>query len=121
MPRTKFASIDEYINSFPQGAVKAKLVEMRQIFRNAAPGAQETISYTIPTFKVDGKYVGYFAGFKDHVSFYPLPRDDEKLIEEMKPYVAGKGTLHFKLEEPLPKDLITKIVKYWVEFRRGKN
>lgn len=117
--RSDFKSIDEYIDTF-SGTVKEKLLEMREIFRKAAPGAEEAISYQIPTFKVNGKYVGYFAGFKDHVSFYPLPRDDEKLIEEMKPYIAGKGTLHFSLDKPLPKELITKLVKYWVALRSDK-
>lgn len=119
MARPTFSTIDEYINSFPEGEVKDKLVEMRAIIAKAAPEAEEAISYAIPTFKLNGKYVGYFAGFKDHVSFYPIPRDDKKLITEMKPYTAGKGTLHFALDKPLPKELITKIVNYWVEYRKG--
>lgn len=118
MARPTFNTIDEYINSFPDGVVKEKLIEIRSIISKAAPEAQETISYAIPTFKVNGKYVGYFAGFKDHVSFYPIPHDDENLSKKMKPYVAGKGTLHFSLDKPLPKELITKLVKYWVEFRK---
>jgi uncharacterized protein YdhG (YjbR/CyaY superfamily) len=117
MARPTFATIDEYINSFPDGTVKEKLYEMRSIIAKAAPEAEEAISYQIPTFKLNGKFVGYFAGFKDHISFYPLPRDDEQLNKEMKPYVAGKGTLHFALDKPLPKDLITKLVRYWVKIR----
>lgn len=119
MPRPTFKSIDHYIDSFEE-PVKSKLEEMREIFRKATPEAEETISYQIPTFKIKGKYVGYFAGFKDHVSFYPTPRGDKILIEEMKPYVAGKGTLHFSLDKPLPKELITKLVKYWVALRAGQ-
>lgn len=117
MAKADFKNIDEYFKTMPK-EVETKLSEMRQIIHNAAPEAKETISYQIPTFKLNGKYVGYFAGFKDHVSFYPIPRDDEKLIREMKPYVAGKGTLHFALDKPLPKELITKVVKYWVGFRK---
>lgn len=76
--RSDFKSVDEYIGTF-SGEVKDKLEEMRSIFREAAPDAEEAISYQIPTFKLNGKYVGYFAGFRDHVSFYPIPRDDEEL------------------------------------------
>jgi uncharacterized protein YdhG (YjbR/CyaY superfamily) len=118
--RSEFKSIDEYIETFT-GEVKSKLEEMRQILRQTAPEAEETISYQIPTFKVNGKYVGYFAGFKDHVSFYPIPRDNEELNKEMEPYVAGKGTLHFSLDKPLPKELITKLVNYWIDLRKGKS
>ncbi len=119
MAKTDFKNIEEYLKTMPVEIVP-KLQEMRQIIHAAAPEAEEAISYQIPTFKLNGKFVGYFAGFKDHISFYPLPKDDEKLLKEMEPYVAGKGTLRFSLDKPLPKVLISKVVKYWVEFRKGQ-
>lgn len=120
MAKTNFKSIDDYIKSVPEQA-KAKLEEIRQLMHEAAPEAEESISYQIPTFKLNGKFVGYFAGYAKHVSLYPIPRDDEELIKEVSPYVAGKGTMHFPIDKPLPKELIIKVVKYWVEFRRGKS
>lgn len=116
MAKTDFKDIDEYISTFPEN-LKAKLEEMRHIIRNAAPEAVEGISYQIPTFKQNGSFVGYFAGFKNHISFYPIPHDNEQLTKEMSPYVAGKGTLRFSLDKPIPASLITKVVKYWVKYR----
>jgi uncharacterized protein YdhG (YjbR/CyaY superfamily) len=106
----KFTSVDAYIESFPEGT-QAKLVELRNLIRELLPEADEVISYNIPTFKIGGKYVVYIAGFKDHVSIYPVFDEDSPLGREMAKYRSGKGTLRFPLTEPLPIKLIAKVVK----------
>jgi uncharacterized protein YdhG (YjbR/CyaY superfamily) len=105
---TRYASVDAYIASFPAD-IQPKLQSVRQAMRSAAPGTQETISYDIPTFTLAGKYVVYFAGWKHHISVYPIPEVDESLEEEIRPYLSGKGTLKFPLDEPLPLDLIGRV------------
>ncbi|MGH8928454.1 MAG: iron chaperone, partial [Acidimicrobiia bacterium] len=105
----RFASIDQYIASFPPD-VQVVLEEVRRSIRRAAPGTEETISYQIPTFTLRGRYVVYFAGWKNHLSVYPIPEVDQKLEQEMSPYRAGKGTLRFPLSEPIPYELIERVV-----------
>lgn len=83
---------------------------MRQTIRGVLPEAEETISYAIPTFKLGGRPVVYFAGYKGHVSVYPIPHD-APLEERMAPYRAGKGTLRFGLGTPLPTELIEAVVR----------
>lgn len=90
----KFETIDEYIATFPPH-VQTILKRVRRTIRKAAPGADEAISYQIPTFKFKGKYVVYFAGWKDHISVSPVPAVDEALEEEISQYRGGKGTLRF--------------------------
>jgi len=104
------ALVDEYIAKFPAD-VQNVLMEVRVTMQAAAPGAEEKISYGIPTFVVDGKYLIYFAGWKKHISIYPVPVGDDAFNEKIAPYVAGKGTLKFPLDEPLPMKLISKMVK----------
>ena len=111
MTRSAPASTDEYIDGFP-AEVQAVLRQMRETIRSAAPDAEETISYQIPTFKLNGTYLVYFAGFKKHVSLYPVPVEHPDFAEEMAVYGSGKGTMKFPLGEPLPIDLITRIVQY---------
>ena len=108
-------SIDEYIAQF-EPDVQEALQEMRALIRAAAPGAEETISYAIPTFDLNGKHLVHFAGWKKHVGFYPVPSAMEAFEEELRPYKAGKGSAQFPLGQPLPADLIRRIV----EFRVGE-
>lgn len=111
MSRAQFQTIDEYINSFPK-EVGEILQTLRQVIKEEVPeGTVEVISYGIPTFKLNGKYVMYFAGFKKHISIYPILHTDEKLRKEIEPYIKGRGTLQFKLDKPLPLPLIRKVVK----------
>jgi uncharacterized protein YdhG (YjbR/CyaY superfamily) len=84
---------------------------VRQTIKAAAPSAGETISYGIPTFTLNGKYLIYFAGWKHHISIYPIPVGDDAFNQEVAPYVSGKGTLKFPIDQPLPLKLISKIVK----------
>jgi uncharacterized protein YdhG (YjbR/CyaY superfamily) len=108
-----FASMDEYIASFPEGTQKV-LEEIRRTIKSVAPDAKEKISYQIAAFELNGKNLIYFAGWKNHVSVYPIPTGDEAFKEEIAGYVDGKGTLKFPLDKPLPIKLIRKIVKYKV-------
>ena len=101
-------TIDDYIGAFPAD-VRTILQEVRARLRSAVPAADEGISYGIPVLTLDGRYLVYFAGWKHHISVYPLPEGDTALNEEMEPYVAGKGTLKFQLADPIPFDLIERV------------
>ena len=103
--------MDEYIGTFPKN-VQVILEKLRQTIRKAAPGSEETISYQIPAFKLQGKYLVYFAAWKNHISLYPVPRGDEAFKKEVSSYQTGKGTVQFPIDKPLPLRLIQKIVKY---------
>ena len=108
--KVTFNSIDEYISTFPEGVQKV-LQELRETIKAAAPDAGETISYGIPTFTLNGKYLIYFAGWKNHIAIYPIPTGTEAFNKQVSKYVEGKGTLKFPIDKPLPMRLITKIVK----------
>ena len=112
-------TIDEYIAGFPK-EVQEILEKIRMTIRKAAPDAEETISYLIPTFTLKGKYLIYFAGYKKHIGVYPVPAGDAELNEELSVYQTGKGTLQFPLDKPIPLDLITKIVKLRVKENLAK-
>jgi uncharacterized protein YdhG (YjbR/CyaY superfamily) len=108
--KSSFASMDDYIATFPED-VQNILKQVRSTIKAAAPKAEETISYEIPTFKLNGKYLIYFAGWKNHISIYPIPAGDAAFRKEVEPYVSGKGTLKFPLDKPIPYQLITQMVK----------
>ena len=114
-----FETVDEYIASFPPD-VREKLESVRAAIRAAVPGTEERISYGIPTFALDGRYVVYFSGWKEHISVYPIPDRDPALERELKPHMAGKGTLKFALAKPLPLDLITRVAARLLEQRKAK-
>lgn len=116
--KEKFTTIDEYIATFPED-VQGVLKKIRQTIRRTVPAAEETISYQIPTFNLDGKYPVYFAGYKNHVSLYPIPSGRE-ILKELAPYKAGKGTVRFPLDEPIPYDLVKKIVAFRLKESRAK-
>lgn len=108
--KSQFTTIDEYIASCPQ-AVRATLQTLRQTIQEEAPDAAETINYQMPTFTYHGNLV-HFAAFKNHIGFYPTPSGIDVLGDEVAQYKAGKGTLQFPLDEPLPVPLIRKIVQF---------
>jgi uncharacterized protein YdhG (YjbR/CyaY superfamily) len=111
MSKKTFASVDEYIAA-QSGAVQLVLRRVRNAIRQAVPRADETISYGIPTYKLDGRAVIYFAGWSEHYSIYPTTsRLSEALGSELAPYEAGKGTLRFALADPVPVRLIARIAK----------
>ena len=108
--KNKINSMDEYIDTFPED-IQILLKQVRQTIKAAAPEAGEKISYGIPTFTLNGKYLIYFAGWKHHISIYPIPRGDDAFNQEVAPYVSGKGTLKFPIDKPMPLKLIAKMVK----------
>jgi len=109
--QAKFGSIDEYIATFPDN-VQEIMQTLRETIKAAAPGAGEKISYNMPTFTLNGKYLVYFAGWKNHIAFYGAPRGNPEIEEDLSPYESGAGTLQFPYNKPIPFDLITKIVKF---------
>jgi uncharacterized protein YdhG (YjbR/CyaY superfamily) len=117
--QTALKTMDEYIAGFPSD-VQQILEKIRMAIRKAAPDAEETISYEIPTFNLKGKYLIYFAAYKKHIGVYPVPAGDAKLNEELSVYRTGKGTLQFPLNKPIPYNLITKIVKLRVKENLAK-
>ena len=114
MATTKPTDIDGYIAGFPKNIQKV-LQQVRTIIKKAAPGAEETISYAIPAFTYKGRILIYFAGFKNHISLYPAPRENEAFKKELSAYKGGKGTVQFPLDKPMPLNLITKIVKFRIK------
>jgi uncharacterized protein YdhG (YjbR/CyaY superfamily) len=106
-------SIDEYIAAFSP-EVRAILERIRLAIAKAAPEAQETISYRIPTFTLSGALV-YFAAFKKHIGFYPPVRGDAGLEKAVAPYAGEKGNLRFPLDQPIPYGLIERIVRLRVK------
>ena len=111
MATTKATTIDEYIAGFPEETQQV-LEQIRSAIQKAAPAAVEKISYAIPAFNLNNHYLVYFAGYKNHVSLYPVPKGDEAFQKEITAYRTGKGTLQFPLNKPLPIKLVTKTVKY---------
>jgi uncharacterized protein YdhG (YjbR/CyaY superfamily) len=112
MAKTDFKSVDEYIAAQPQD-VQGILDRVRGAIRRAVPGAEEMISYQIPTYKLHGDRVLYFAGWKRHYSLYPA---SDQLVEafkdELAPYEIDKGTIRFPLSQPVPLQLIERIAKF---------
>lgn len=111
--KTTATNIDEYIAGFPQ-EIQEILIKLRKTIRDAAPQAQETINYQIPTFTLHGNLV-HFAAFKRHIGFYPTPSGIEKFKESLSAYVSAKGSVQFPLDKPLPFDLIGEIVRFRVQ------
>jgi uncharacterized protein YdhG (YjbR/CyaY superfamily) len=111
--RPTAGSIDEYIAGFPPETQSA-LEEMRALIHATSPDATETISYAMPTFDLNGRHLVHFAGFAKHVGFYPVPSAIEAFKEELSPYKSGKGSAQFPLGQPLPADLIRRIVEFRV-------
>jgi uncharacterized protein YdhG (YjbR/CyaY superfamily) len=105
-------SIDEYIAQFPE-EIQKKLTQMRSIIRTAAPDASEKISYQMPTYFLNKNLV-HFAAFKDHIGFFPTPSAIVAFEAELKKFRTSKGTMQIPLDEKIPVDLITRMVKFRV-------
>ena len=111
--KTTFKDIDEYIAiQIPE--VQILLEQMRQTIKKAAPEAEEVISYNMPAFKYHGMLV-YFAAYKNHIGFYATPTGHSEFEKELSVYKQGKGSVQFPLTQPLPLDLIIRIVKFRVK------
>lgn len=107
----KPVDIDEYISTFPE-ATQIALQQVRDAIQTAAPGAQETISYNMPTFKYANKYLVHFAGYKNHIGFYALATDTPEFAEDFAKFKKSKAAVQFPLNEPMPVDLIMRVIKF---------
>jgi len=110
MSKTNFQTIDEYIAACPE-QTHERLQAIRKMVKELVPDAKEKISYQIACFELKGRNLIHFAGWKKHISLYPVPAGSEAFERQVEPYVDGKGTLKFSLDEPLPIKLIEKIIK----------
>ena len=108
-------SVEDYLATLP-GEQRAALEKLRKTIRAAAPEATETISYQMPAFKQDGRFLVSYAAFKDHCSLYPASYAVmEALGDDLEPYFSGKGTLRFQTDSPIPAQLVEKIVELRLE------
>ena len=118
MNTKQYKNIDEYIAAFPE-EVQETLKKLRQVIKEAAPDAQEVISYGMPAFKQNGILV-YFAAFKNHIGFFPTASGVAAFKKDLSAYEASKGTIRFPLDKPIPFGLVEKIVKFRVQENLNK-
>ncbi|MDD4971677.1 MAG: DUF1801 domain-containing protein [Paludibacter sp.] len=114
----KPTDIDAYIAGFPE-PIQDLLQEIRATIKRTAPEAEEVISYGMPAFRQNGILV-YFAAFKNHIGFYPIPSGIEAFREELSAFKGTKGSVHFPLDKPLPVELIARIVNFRIDENRKK-
>ena len=117
--KTNFTTVDEYIASCPE-ETRGRLQEIRAAVRATVPDAKEKISYQIAAFELNGKGLLSFAGWKNHVSIYPIPSGRDSFKKKIAPYVDGKGTLKFPLDKPLPMQLIQQVIQLHVAANRKR-
>jgi uncharacterized protein YdhG (YjbR/CyaY superfamily) len=120
MMRTTYNNVNEYISTFPK-ETQELLKQIRKTIRQAAPEAEESISYGMPAFKLNGKPLVYFAAFKNHIGFYATPTGHKEFAEELSKYRQGKGSVQFPLNEPMPLDLIERITLFRVKENKSKS
>lgn len=104
-------TVDSYIDQF-DGKIKTRLLQIRGLIRAEAPEAEESISYGMPAYKQAGKPLVYFAGYPHHIGFYATPNGHEAFKKEFSKYKQGKGSVQFPNDQPLPIDLIKRVVRY---------
>jgi uncharacterized protein YdhG (YjbR/CyaY superfamily) len=114
------ANVEAYLRGFP-APVRARLKTLRAAIRKAAPGAEEKISYGMVGYKLFGRPLVYFGGFKDHVGFYAMPVAREKFGKELAKYEGGKGSIRFPHDEPIPAALVARLVKFRALENREKS
>jgi uncharacterized protein YdhG (YjbR/CyaY superfamily) len=107
-------AIDEYIEHFPP-KIREQLEQLRKTIKETVPLSEEVISYGIPTYKMDGKALVHFAGYKNHIGFYATPTGHSEFEEELSKYKQGKGSVQIPTNEPMPLDLIKRIVLFRME------
>lgn len=114
MLTSKPATIDRYIAAFPKD-VQKMMQQIRETIKKTAPEAEEKISYAMPAFTLKGQDLVYFAGYENHIGFYPAPAGVEAFKKDLSGYKTGKASIQFPLDKPMPMGLITKIVKYRIK------
>jgi len=112
-PNSRPGNIDEYIALYPEN-IRKKLNEIRAVIKNVAPDAAEAMKYGIPTFVLSGNLV-HFAGFENHIGFYPAPSGIKAFQKDLKGFKFAKGSVQFPIDEPMPIETITKIVRFRVK------
>ncbi len=105
--------VDHYISAFPP-EVQEKLMQIREIIRKNAPEAVESMAYGMPAYKTNKKPLVYFAGYKKHIGLYATPAGHEQFSKELSRYKQGRGSVQFRLDQPIPYDLIAQIVEFRV-------
>ena len=110
----KLKTVADYISAFPKD-VQRKLKQLRSLIKKTAPQAEERISYGVPAYHFHERPLVYFAAFKNHIGFYATPTGHEKFEKDLEKYKTGKGSVQFPLDEPLPAELITKIIQFRAE------
>jgi uncharacterized protein YdhG (YjbR/CyaY superfamily) len=118
MDKQGYESIDAYIATFPD-EIQTILQKLRQTIQDAAPDAAEAISYQMPTFKLHGNLV-HFAAFKKHIGLYPTPSGVDAFEQELAPYKKAKVSIQFPLDQPIPYELVTKIVEYRMQEQQAR-
>ena len=118
-PKVTYRSVDHYIADFPK-QVQVMLQELRSAIKKTAPKAEEVISYNMPAYRLDGMLV-YFAGYKAHIGFYPMPAAIIAFKKELESYVTSKGAIQFPLDKKLPLTLVKNIVKFRMLENEEKN
>lgn len=111
-------TIDEYISNFPP-EVRHILENIRAIIKSNAPRAEETISYQMPTFKMNGNLI-HFAAYKNHIGIYPTPSGVKEFQDKIQPYKFAKGSIRLPLDQPIPYDLVAEIVRFRVSEKTGQ-
>ena len=117
MAKTNFQSIDEYIAACPPES-QNYLQQIRKLIHSLVPDAKEKISYQMAAFERNGRNLIHFAGWKQHVSLYPVPAGSEAFERQIAKYAGGKGTLKFPLDEPLPIKLIERVIKLHLDVNK---
>jgi uncharacterized protein YdhG (YjbR/CyaY superfamily) len=112
-------TVTKYINSFPAN-IQERLKQIRSTIQQTAPDAEESISYAMPAYKLNGKPLVYFAGYKNHIGLYATPSGHSRFAKELSSYKQGKGSVQFPADQPLPLSLIEKIVRFRAEENRDK-
>ena len=120
MAKTDFKTIDQYLATHPE-KVRAVLQTVRGAIRKAVPDAEEVISYQMPAFKLRGRVMIFFAGWKEHYSIYPATDGlTEAFKKDLAGYEMSKGTIKFPLSEPVPANLIARLAKYRAKVAKAK-